>query len=86
MAVKSRRRKPAATQKPTGNAAFGARVREAREALGLSRYELAARIGVTFQAVYNWEAGLRIPSYYRIRPLAAALGIAVNNLFPRSRN
>ena len=41
----------------------GARIREAREALGLSRPELAARIeGLEASTLGNWEQGIRYPN------------------------
>lgn len=37
-------------------------VREIREELGLSQYELADKLGVTQAAVSLWESGRRLPS------------------------
>lgn len=37
-------------------------LKEAREAAGLSYTELAAKIGVSSQTVYNWETGRYSPS------------------------
>lgn len=37
-------------------------IKRAREALGISQVDLAARIGVTTAAVESWEQGRRRPS------------------------
>lgn len=42
--------------------AFGLRLRQAREARGLIREEVAESIGIKVQALYNYEQGLRAPS------------------------
>jgi len=39
----------------------GQRIRDRRKALGLSQRELAARLGISFQAVQCWERGKTFP-------------------------
>lgn len=39
----------------------GQRIRDRRKALGLSQRELAARLGISFQAVQRWERGETFP-------------------------
>lgn len=41
--------------------AMGARIRSAREALGLSRQQLAERVGASATTVANWERGDTAP-------------------------
>lgn len=41
--------------------AFGLRLRQAREAHGLIREQVAEAIGIKVQALYNYEQGLRAP-------------------------
>jgi DNA-binding XRE family transcriptional regulator len=50
-------------------------IREAREQAGLSRPELAARVGVNRGAVYTWEKGTSVPSLLNLGPLCDALGV-----------
>jgi len=52
---------------------FASRLKEARAAAGLSRKELAAAAGVSWQAVRAWEQGAREPGLSSLRALAAAL-------------
>ncbi len=60
------------------------RVRQARERVGLTQAELAARIGSTQPAVARLEAGGNTPSFATLRRIAAALGFElVIELRPR---
>ena len=49
------------------------RIRSRREALGLSRAALGRVLGVTGQAIANWESGARQVSLELVGQLAAAL-------------
>ena len=63
---------------------LAARVRQARERVGLTQAELAARIGSTQPAVARLEAGGSTPSLRTLRRIAAALGFElVVELRPR---
>ena len=57
------------------------RIRELREAAGLSQAGLAARMGVSRQAVNQWEAGINWPSSQILPDLAAALGCEIGDLY-----
>ena len=50
------------------------RIRELREARGLSRDELGKIIGVTRNTIHTWEAGKHTPTIDRLFVLARALG------------
>ena len=50
-------------------------IREARAAAGLSRVELAARVGVTARTVTAWEQGTRTPPLEGLVAVAGALGV-----------
>lgn len=56
------------------------KLRELRERLGLSQDQLAKRLGVSQQAVANWEAGLSAPLRRRREDLASALGVSLAEL------
>jgi putative molybdopterin biosynthesis protein len=67
-------------QQPTVGAA-GARLRSARQARGLSQYQLARMARVSRQAVSAIEAGLSDPSLRVALTLARTLGLTVEELF-----
>lgn len=52
------------------------RLRETREALGLSQTALARRVGVTQQAIAAYEGGVRRPTGEILVRLSAALGVS----------
>jgi transcriptional regulator with XRE-family HTH domain len=56
---------------------FARRLRELREAAGLSQYELAKQSGVSKQALSKLERGERQPSWETVRKLARALNVSV---------
>ena len=62
-------------------AELGNRIREARDAQGLTQAELAERIGVSRKTVNTVENGVFIPSTVVALKLAGALGCAVEELF-----
>ena len=62
-------------------AELGNRIREARDARGLTQAELAERIGVSRKTVNTVENGVFIPSTVVALKLAGALGCAVEDLF-----
>jgi len=55
-------------------------IREIRDALGLSRAEFGARLGITRLAVYQWEIGVTHPSHPNIMKLRA-----IRDSLPRRR-
>jgi putative molybdopterin biosynthesis protein len=64
-----------------GTGAAGARLRSARQARGLSQYQLARMARVSRQAVSAIEAGLSDPSLRVALTLGRALGLTVEELF-----
>ena len=62
-------------------AELGNRIREARDARGLTQAELAERIGVSRKTVNTVENGVFVPSTVVALKLAGALGCAVEELF-----
>ncbi len=42
--------------------------------------ELGAKVGVSGQAVYNWEAGNKAPSASTLRRLAQAFGVCMEEI------
>lgn len=56
------------------------RIREAREAAGLSRVDLAARSGVGARTIEAYEQGRAEPTVRRAQKIAAALGLSLDRL------
>ena len=54
----------------------GQRLREVREARGLSQLDLAAVSGLTHEAISRWELGQKAPNADTLRALAQALHVA----------
>lgn len=53
---------------------FGARLRNIREAVGLTQAELARRIDVSKQTLASWETGHRTPNFIDVVRCASVLG------------
>ena len=60
---------------------FAERLSRAREAAGLSKAELARRIGVPRQLVDKWEARKNLPGLENALAISRELGVTVNELF-----
>jgi transcriptional regulator with XRE-family HTH domain len=59
---------------------FGARLRQLREAAGLTQAQLAEAVGLFQPNVARYEAGERMPSYALACLMADALGVPVDAL------
>jgi len=57
---------------------FPDRLRALRESAGLSVEALATAAGLTRQAVHNYEAGERRPTWQAVQQLATALGVSTD--------
>lgn len=55
-------------------------IKQARESAGMTQEQLAAVIGVTQGAIAQWESGITHPSYGKLKPLANALRITLDEL------
>jgi transcriptional regulator with XRE-family HTH domain len=56
-------------------ARFPGRLRELRQAAGLTQKQLAEKAGVSQRAVSHWEQGLREPSWGNVIALGRVLGV-----------
>ncbi len=65
---------------PSGAAFNPAALRAARHLAGLSREQLAARLGSSFNCIVRWENGYNTPRLDNLDKLAAALGCPVEGL------
>lgn len=48
--------------------------------MGLSRYKLAKRSGVSYKLLWEYEKGKRDPSLATLRKIAKALGVTVQEV------
>jgi transcriptional regulator with XRE-family HTH domain len=56
------------------------KIRAARQAAGLSQYQLAERVGCSQHHISRWENGERGPSAQSLKKLAKALGCKIDDL------
>ena len=59
------------------------RIKEYREAMGLTRIQVADRLGVTKVAVRKWEVGLAMPNADKLPALADLLHCSIDALYGR---
>jgi transcriptional regulator with XRE-family HTH domain len=60
------------------------RLRGMRLQLGISQAQLARQLGVTFQQVQKYEAGINRVGAGRLFQLAALYGISIQEFFPKT--
>ena len=56
------------------------RIRDARNAKNMTQMELADKMGVSFQAVSNWERGNSMPDISKLSDLSKVLGINISQI------
>lgn len=61
------------------------KIKELREAAGLSRIELVQAMGVDQAAVCRWENGQNMPRAEKLPALADLLGCSIDALFGREQ-
>lgn len=64
-----------------GDPRLASRLKEARQAVGLTQAELAEKAGVSRKTINTVENGVFIPSTILSLSLARALGVTVEELF-----
>ena len=78
-----RRRQAKGRQRPDVRERFGSAAKQRREEMGLTQEELADRAGTHRTYLSDVERGARNPNLVTIGKLAAALELAVSELFRR---
>jgi Zn-dependent peptidase ImmA (M78 family)/transcriptional regulator with XRE-family HTH domain len=63
------------------NSVIPERISQVRELAGLSKTELAEKLGVSVAAVTQWESGAKHPTSGNVVAMAQALGVQVNLLY-----
>lgn len=56
-------------------------IRAKRKDRGLTMDQLADRLGVTRQAVFNWESGGTLPTADKLPEIARVLGCSIDDLY-----
>ena len=59
---------------------FGERVKAVRTSAGLSQEQFASRLGVTRQAVSNWENGRNLPDIEVVIAMSQTFGVSLDEL------
>jgi DNA-binding XRE family transcriptional regulator len=62
---------------------IGARMRERRQALGISQVNLGQTLGVSFQQVQKYENGTNRVSAARLFAICKALNVSLSSMFER---
>ena len=62
---------------------FKIRIKELREAIGLTQDELAKKLNVSQQCISSWESGQRILASDKLPALAEALKCKITDLFEK---
>ena len=57
------------------------RIRELRQARGLTQRQLAELVGMSIPTVCQWEIGLRTPQTRMLPRIARALGCTIDQLY-----
>ncbi len=63
------------------NVDIGARIRKLRLGCSLTQEQLAARLGVSAQAVSKWESGTNMPDIQMLPDLSVIFGVSIDELF-----
>ena len=58
----------------------GRKISAARKAKNMTQMELADQMGISFQAVSNWERGSSMPDISKLPELAEILGVSIDQL------
>lgn len=62
----------------------GQKIKEARKKAGLTQKELGQKLGLSFQAIAQWENDLRNPKFETLKKIADALGVNIDSLLDES--
>lgn len=63
----------------------GANICKLRKKLGITQTELADRMGISFQAVSNWECGNSMPDISKLGELSEILGASIDEILGNER-
>jgi transcriptional regulator with XRE-family HTH domain len=82
--MKKAKRKSASPRSPNVVDEFiGARMRERRQALGISQADLGKTLGISFQQIQKYESGKNRVSAGRLFDICKALNVSLSSMFER---
>lgn len=64
---------------------IGANIMRARKAKGMTQMQLANALGISFQAVSNWERGQSCPDISKLGELSELLGVSIDEILGNRR-
>ena len=59
---------------------IGRKIAELRKAHNMTQFELADALGISFQAVSNWERGASMPDISKLPELAEIFGVTIDEV------
>ena len=59
---------------------IGKRIAELRKKRDMTQFEIADRLGISYQAVSNWERGNSMPDIAKLPELAEIFGVTVDEI------
>lgn len=65
---------------------IGDKIKNRRNAKSISQIQLADKMNVSVQTVYNWESGQNQPTYENLKNLSVVLDIGINYFFDCDNN
>lgn len=64
---------------------IGANIMKCRKAVGMTQMELADKMGISFQAVSNWERGLSCPDIAKLTELSNVFDVSIDEILGNNR-
>ena len=64
----------------------GRKISELRKKSGMTQMALADKLGISFQAVSNWERGLTMPDVAKLPEIAELFGVTIEELLGGGKN
>ena len=59
---------------------IGAKITKLRKSAGITQAELAEQLGISFQAVSNWERGISMPDIAKLGELSALFHVSIDEI------
>ena len=63
---------------------IGRKIAELRKAHNMTQFELADALGISFQAVSNWERGASMPDISKLPELAEIFGVTIDEVLGKN--
>lgn len=63
----------------------GVRISQLRKLAGMTQMEMADRLGISFQAISNWERGVSMPDIAKLGELSALFDVPIDEILGNSR-